>query len=94
MSFEAFLARPTSQPDPQPASQAHDGLDLSTLAITAPVYIHTYIHTTVPGPLWASLGLSGPLSESLCLRGSLGFSGPLWASQGIFGPLNKTQDDA
>ena len=83
MSFEAFLAQPASQPAPQPASQAHDRLVLSTLGLSGPVYIHTYKCT------WASLGLSGPLCESLCLCGSLGFSGPLWASLGLCGPLGS-----
>ena len=56
---------------------------------SASLGLSTYIHTTVPGPLWASLGLSGPLCESLCLCGSLGFSGPLWASLGLSGPLGS-----
>ena len=56
-------------------------LVLSTLGLSGPLYIYTYI--CIFRPLWASLGLSVRLCASLRL------SGLLWASLGLSGSTSE-----
>ena len=58
--FEALRA-PVSQPAPQPASQPHDRLVLSTLCLSGPLWASLCVYICASprhfGLLWASLGL-------------------------------------
>ena len=60
VSFEALRA-PVSQPAPQPASQPHDRLVLSTLCLSGPLWASLCVYICASprhfGLLWASLGL-------------------------------------